>query len=77
MRTLAEIVDAFTPRGKLDTKETQVVLRINMSFKDLATEIEDLVPETADRTAAIRALLQAKWATVHAATHVETSKNGK
>lgn len=69
MRTSAEVLHAFTPVGKLPPGHTQRLLRMETLFKDAALEIVDLVPESADRTAALRKLLEAKMTCVQAISH--------
>lgn len=69
MRTKEEVVFAFTPVGKLDTVTQQHVLRTEIACKELATELMDLVPECADRTVALRKLLEVKMTCIQAITH--------
>lgn len=71
MRTKEEVVHAFTPVGKLDVVTEQKLLKMQTLFKEAAAEILDLVPESADRTAALRKLLEAKMTCVQALTHVK------
>lgn len=72
MRNREEVVHAFTPNPKLNEIQKQALLRTEMAFKELATEVVDLVPECADRTAALRKLLEAKMTCVQAITHANT-----
>lgn len=69
MRTKAEITHAFTPVGKLNSTQTMKMNKIAIAFKSLALDVEDLVPETADRTSALRHLMLAKFECVQAITH--------
>lgn len=71
MRTKAEVVHAFTPVGKLDTSLTHKIMRVEIAFRELASELTDLVPESADRTAALRKLLESKMTCVQAISHVK------
>ena len=69
MRTKLEVEKAFTPVGKLSAEQGIRLMKITNAFKDLATDIIDLVPEAADRTSALRKLLNAKFECVQAITH--------
>lgn len=69
MRTLAEVKHAFTPVGKLDQTKQIKMLHIQSGFEGMASEIMDKVPESADRTHALRQLLDAKFWCVQAITH--------
>lgn len=69
MRTKQEVIHAFTPVGKLDPGATQRLLRMEVSFRDMANEIMDHVPESADRTAALRKLLESKMTCIQAISH--------
>lgn len=68
MRTQPEIKYAFEPQ-KLSETQKHLILKTEMAFKELAETIIDLAPETADRTAALRKVLEAKFMTVQAITH--------
>lgn len=69
MRTAEEAKFAFTPVGKLGVTTTHKILKIENEFRDLALSVVDLVPESADRTAALRKLLEAKMTCVQAISH--------
>lgn len=69
MRTVAEINYAFTPVAKLSEIQRSAMLKTEIAFKELATDIADLVPECPDRTAALRKLLEAKMTCTQAITH--------
>lgn len=73
MRTREEVRFAFSPVGKLGQSETQRILRIEVLMKDTASELMDLVPESADRTAAMRKLLEVKMTCVQAISHCMTA----
>lgn len=69
MRTREEIIHAFTPVGNLKSEEQIRVMKVSNAFKDMALEVADLVPDCADKTAALRKLLEAKFTCVQAITH--------
>ncbi len=69
MRTVQEVTHAFTPVGKLDPATAQRIYLVQVAFIEFAKEILELVPECADRTAAMRKLLEAKMSSVQALTH--------
>lgn len=69
MRTLAEVNYAFTPVTNLDAIQKAKLLKTELAFRELAQQIVDLVPESADRTAALRNVLLAKFTCVQAITH--------
>lgn len=69
MRTREEVVSAFTPVVKLSEVQKTAILKLEIAFRDLATDIVDLVPETPDRTAALRKLLESKFTCTQAVTH--------
>lgn len=77
MRNREEVEHAFTSIGKLDAGGTQRVLRLNVAFKDLAHEIMELAPETPDRTASLRKLLEAKFTAIQAVTHSQPKETKK
>lgn len=68
MRSLAEAKAAFTAQ-KLDQGQTMRLLKIEKMFQSNAEDIFDLVPDSPDRTAGLRLLLQAKWTLAHAVSH--------
>lgn len=81
MRTREEVAHAFTPQ-KVNPSQEQRILRMNIAFKDLADEVAELAPESADRTAALRKLLVAKMMVIQAISHepkavLEAATNGK
>lgn len=69
MRTREEVMFAFTPVGKVSQKQQMCLMKIETAFKDLASEILDLVPESADRTSALRKCLEAKMMCSQAISH--------
>lgn len=73
MNTLDEVKYAFNPvPAKQLTEVAKVsIVKIEMAFTTLASEILDLVPESADRTSAIRRILEAKFMSVQAITHTK------
>lgn len=74
MRTREEISYEFTPVGQMSSTQNMALLKTQNAFKDLALEIERLVPDTPHRTAAIRMLLNSKWTCVQAITHINNEK---
>ncbi len=78
MRTREEVIHAFTPVGaKLDEVQRMALLKTENAFKDLATDLIDFLPECADRTAALRKLLEAKMTCTQAITHAVKSKENQ
>jgi hypothetical protein len=75
MRTIEEVKFAFTSVGKLDEITRTKLLKLENSFKELATDILDLVSESADRTACLRKLLESKFTAVQALTHYKGVQN--
>lgn len=71
MRTKEEALDAFTPVGPLTQTQQVRVQRITNAFKELAIELMDVTPESADRTSALRKCLEAKFMCVQAITHAK------
>jgi hypothetical protein len=71
MRTPEDVTRAFTPvPGKeLSEQQTQGIMLVQNAFLELASTIMIDVPECADRTAALRKLLEAKFTCVQAITH--------
>lgn len=71
MRTIEEIKFAFQPvsPNKLDPGQLQRLLKVSNCAQEFAEEILDLVPECADRTHALRMVLDAKFWSVQAITH--------
>ena len=67
--TKDEVVFAFSPAGKLTEVQKTKIMKIENAFKDVATDIVDLVPCSADRSSALRKLLDAKFTCVQAITH--------
>lgn len=74
MRTRDEVLYAFTPQKKLDPGQIARLQKIEMNFKELATDILEFCPETPDRTVAFRKLLESKMACSQAITHVLPTK---
>lgn len=73
MRTKEETSKSFGPPMKLDAVGAMKMMKLNERFKDIAFEVLDLVPEGANRTAAIRKLLEAKMTCVHAISYDTSS----
>ncbi len=71
LRTLDDINYAFKPVGKLDEVKHMKLMHLENGFLDLAQNVCELIPESPDRTAALRQLLQAKMSAVQALTHDE------
>lgn len=69
MRTKAEVKHAFTPSAKLSEVQQSALLKTQMLFQNTADELMDLVPDSADRTAGMRKLLEAKMTFTQAITH--------
>ena len=76
MRTKAEITHAFTPNTKLSVAQKQILLNLQVAFIDFATMIQSEVPECADRTSALRKLLEAKFMCSQAVTHQASPESG-
>lgn len=72
MRTIDEIKHAFQPVGKnLDQGQTHRILKIQAALQLAAEEILDLVPECADRTHAMRLVLDSKFWCTQAISHFQ------
>ncbi len=69
MRTLEEVKDAFTPVGPLTATQQMRLLKLEKMFREAAADVVDLVPESENRTAAIRKMLEAKFTCVQEITH--------
>lgn len=69
MRTKDEIKFQFNPVGNLDTVSQQKLLNVTRAMEDAATELFDNVPECADRTHALRLMLDAKMWAIQAISH--------
>lgn len=71
-KTQEDVKKAFHPiPSKELTEEMKArITRIEYAMVELATEVLDLVPESADRSAALRKILEAKFTCVQAITHV-------
>lgn len=74
MRTREEIIHAFTPAGNLKSEQQIRVMKVSNAFKDMALEIESLVPDCPDKTAALRKLLESKFTCVQAITHAKVAE---
>lgn len=72
MRNSLEVQHAFTPVGKLDPGAQQRLLHMEIGFRELAQQVVEMVPECADRTAALRKLLESKMTCVQAISHYKT-----
>lgn len=69
MRTLEEAKHAFKSVPITDEDQKSALTVITAQFDQLVEHIYNEVPSTADRTAAVRKLLEAKWTCVQAVTH--------
>lgn len=72
MRTKEEVDFAFTPVAQLTPSQKQYLYKIELLFKDAANDVIEYVPDSADRTSAIRKLLEAKLMCTQAITHNES-----
>ena len=72
-----EILKEFSPTDKLDQVQRQKILNLEVTFKNIASEICDMVPDTSHRSAAIRSLLDAKFYCTHAISHAKPIKKEK
>jgi hypothetical protein len=84
IKTLEDLKRAFHPVASKElTEEMKArITRLEYACVEFGSEIIDLVPECADRTAALRKLLEAKFTCVQAITHTrvetkEVKKDGK
>lgn len=68
MRTQAEVMHAFTPQ-KLGAVDQQKILHLEIAYKEMALVVLEMTPESADRTAALRKLLESKMTCVQAISH--------
>jgi len=75
MRTLDEALYAMRPVGKLNQVSQQALLHIENSFIELTRDIFRHVPECADRTSALRKLLEAKMMCSQAISHDKGASN--
>lgn len=75
MRSSEDVKFAFTPVGKLSERQKMVMLKLENNAKDLATDILEFVPDSADRTHALRLLLDVKFWCTQAITHEKEAKN--
>lgn len=73
MRTVEDVKKAFHPIPSKEMTEVKKasIQRVEFAFENLVTELLDLVPECADRTAAFRKCLEAKFTAIQAITHTE------
>jgi hypothetical protein len=71
MRTRDDVVAAFSPVPKalLTPSVLQRIDIVAAACQNLVLELLELVPESADRTAAFRKILEAKWTCTQAITH--------
>lgn len=71
MKTREEVVHAFTPVNpkEISPVQQQAILIMQTEHVDLATTIFKDVPECADRTVALRKLLECKMYCIQAITH--------
>lgn len=69
MRTTQEVEHAFTPNRKLSPGQVQKVLNAEVAFRDFAKTVIMETPDCADRTSALRKILEAKMMVTQAITH--------
>lgn len=69
MRTLQEVRDAFTPTNKLSPTQGMRLAKLQNSIMECAEAMIEFVPDSANRTAALRKLLEAKFTCVQEITH--------
>ncbi len=74
MNTQADVIYAFTPQ-KLDQTAQQKVLHLEVAYKEMALVVLDMVPEGADRTTAIRRLLESKMIAIQSISHPNLGSN--
>lgn len=78
MRTREEVKRAFQPiEGKPSLVQSQAIMKITAAYQDLADQVMVDVPECADRTAAVRKLLESKFTAIQAITHTGYEPKGK
>lgn len=75
MRSREEVIAAFRPVEKLDSVRQMKMMHIQKEMEDTALAIMDYVPDCADRTAALRKLLECKQTCVQAITHHKETGN--
>jgi hypothetical protein len=68
MRTLAEAQQAFKSLG-VNKDQQALIDTVGDMFENALETIYVAVPESADRTAGVRKLLEAKWTFIQAITH--------
>lgn len=68
MKTQNEVASAFAPTARLSSLSGMAVLKVEVAFRELATEILELVPDSPGRITALYKLLDAKTACVQAIT---------
>ena len=71
MRTKEEVVKAFTPISNTEftNVKRQKVTLLQQACIDFAATLIDLVPDSADRTASMRKLMEIKMTCTQAITH--------
>lgn len=69
MRSPDEVKFAFSPVGGMSPTQTMKLMKIEAAFKECASEVLDLVPESADRTHLLRQLLSCKFWASQAISH--------
>lgn len=71
MQTSEEVKRAFHPIPAKEMTEVmkQCVQQAEFRFVELVEELLQLVPACADRTAAFRKIMEAKFTCIHAITH--------
>jgi hypothetical protein len=69
MKTRDEVIHAFTPVGNLDQPKKMRLQKLETSFKELATDILDLVPPSGARDLVLIDLLKVKMGATQAVTH--------
>jgi hypothetical protein len=75
--TKLEILKEFSPADKLDQVQRQKIMKLEVAFKDLVSEVCDMVPDINHRSSAIRSLLDAKFYCTHAITHTKLKPTEK
>jgi hypothetical protein len=69
MKTLDSVLKHFSNEKVTDEIKKQRLLHLENRFKDMATDIMEYASNDDNRLAALRYLLQAKWAAIHSVTH--------
>ena len=75
MRTKKEVIHAFNAVTKLSEGQKMCMQKLTKAYEDMATDIIEYCPDSADRTSAIRKLLDSKNTAIQAITHHITPEN--